>query len=87
MPNSFGTPGGTTTVVMEDSSNVFKNGIKEVHNELVRISHNFEELIDRVQRNHEEYVYQLKIINTAIQKAAKKQVNLTPSTSLEGARW
>ena len=57
---------------MEFSSNVFKNDIKEVHSELVRISHNFEELIDRIQRNHEEYVYQLKIINMAIQKAMKK---------------
>ena len=58
---------------MEFSSNVFKNDIKEIHNELVCISRKFEKLIVRVQKNHEEYICQLKIINTAIQKAVKKQ--------------
>ena len=55
--------------MMEDPGNVFQNDMKEVHSELARISHNFEEAMDRVQRNHEEYIRQLKIINTAIQKA------------------
>ena len=54
---------------MEDPGNVFQYDMKDVHSELVRISHNFEEAMDRVQRNHEEYIRQLKIINTAIQKA------------------
>ena len=69
---------------MEDSSNVIKNDIKEVHRELVRISQSFEELIDRVQRNHEEYIYQLKIINMDIRKAMQNQVNPTPSKALGG---
>ena len=84
MPNNFGTPGGITKVVIENCSNVFKNDIKEIHSEFVRISHNFEELMVHVQKNHEEYVHQLKIMNTAIQKAVTKQTNPTPSKALEG---
>ena len=69
---------------MENSSDIFKNGVKEIHGEFVRISRIFEELTVRVQKNHEEYICQLKIINTAIQKAVKKQASHTPSKALGG---
>ena len=69
---------------MENSSDIFKNGVKEIHGELVRISRIFEELTVRVQQNHEEYICQLKILNTAIQKAVKKQASHTPSKALGG---
>ena len=78
-------------MVMEDSSNVFENGVKEVHNELVRISRTFEELMVRVQKNHEEYVHTLITINTVIQKAVEehkpiptKQANFMPFKLLGG---
>ena len=32
--------------------------------------------------DHEEYVHQLEIMNTAIQKSVKKKINPTPSKAL-----
>ena len=70
--------------MMENFFNVFKNYIKDIHNELDCISCTFEELVVRVQKNREEYVHQLEIINTGIQKAMKKQANSMSSKPLGG---
>ena len=77
-------PGGTTKMVMENCSNVFKNGIKEIHSELVRISCSFEEMMAHVRKNHEEYVHRLKSMNMVIQKDVTRQTNPTPSKALGG---
>ena len=60
---------------MENPSIIIVNNIKEIRNVL-------NELIVCVQKNNEEYVHQLKIINTVIQKVGKKQANLIPYKSL-----